>query len=47
LGYHINLGFDKFFLYDNSNSVVSKNDPKMTSSSNKFGMDYGCLGLGD
>jgi hypothetical protein len=47
MAYHINLGFDKFFLYDNSNSVTSPNDPIMTSSNNKFGMAYSCIGMKD
>lgn len=45
--YHINLGFEKFYLYDNSNSTVSEVDSKSSKTGNKFGMSFDCIQISD
>ncbi len=45
--YHINLGFEKFYLYDNSNSTVSEVDFKSSKTGNKFGMSFDCIQISD
>ncbi len=41
--YHIEIGIDKFYLYDNSNSSYSQADFRTTSDTNRFGMSLQCI----
>ena len=45
--YHIHMGFEKFYLYDNSNSLGSNLDPKSSRESNKFGMAFDCIKMSE
>ena len=42
IGYHINLGVDKFFLYDNSETKGNLN--RATASQTKYGIEMECFG---
>ena len=41
IGYHIYLGVDKFFIYDNNGSVGEVN--KSNTTTNKYGLAYNCV----
>lgn len=48
IGYHLNLGIDKFFVYDNSNSIKSemvKYDYLVTAETTKIGLNLACYNL--
>ena len=51
LGYHIHLGVDKFFLYDNSKAVTSewkkRYDTLISEKNNKYGLRFDCYGLSE
>ena len=42
MGYHINLGIDKFYLYHNYGSTG--NDRNATSTATKYGIGLACFG---
>ena len=46
IGYHLAFGVDKFFIYDNSNSVKSEFelwDHFVTEKTNKYNMNFACV----
>ena len=46
IGYHLNLGVDKFFFYDNSNSTKSqmaRYDYLVTAQTTKIGLNLECF----
>ena len=46
IGYHLAFGVDKFFIYDNSNSIKSemiKWDPLVSSKTNKYNLNFDCI----
>ena len=46
IGYHLNLGVDKFFFYDNSNSVKSEMvayDYLVSAQTTKIGLNLACF----
>ena len=44
-GYHINLGVDKFFIYDNSRAEKNEYDGLVTSNVSKIGLDFACINM--
>ena len=44
-GYHINLGVDKFFIYDNSKTEINEYDVLVTPNTTKAGFDFECMNM--